>query len=1054
MTESTTPEGKSPPVVFRGSVNHGSPSKQSDYMKSISQLENQFVHSQTQRLVTPETTNFDNESFSVTPTPNIRNGSVRSSLHRKPPPQHLVISNSFCDHDDDEQEDGSEISDTPLVFHGPSSPIINDRAGPLSFPPLRSASKSSVSSARKRPPLASIAHISAPVSSPNTPTLLSPSSPLYGSRNLTESLRNTVRKPIERDTYVYTNSEASESGSESPIMNFQGRNLQKSLTEASTTQSSPSRSLFSSVATSPITAKYKNNRESISSISASSVFGGSGLPLDIKIMVDSRPASIHHNFDGFEGKTYKAFWMLSDQEAETFREWNSLEFERQSRLFEYFMNLQRIRFNLKRMVYHYGEAFKKTSRLTADQESDYRKTFVPITAFYGYVDRLVTRKLKPAYEGKMFVNDRYVFDVSFRWLTKLAEKYRYISRSVVYLARLSSNDKVRDWITKEEESDQLALSNRFAPSAKELFSSYFIKLFTPLALIFKDLAKLYGKMGKIERQKQVLQLQDLIAKINITSDYTTDLDNKISLNESVLCADYLYLQTVNLFDKDRHLKPGFMELELKRGVSWVKCKLVLCDNYLLPLLEKKHRDTSLFLAQPPIAFQYLSYHVNDPEEEGDPFVLTLKDFGNEITYTFRTMKEQQMASIVLSSFTKELNTFRNKLFTKLSRTYKLKLVNGHSFTTQEMPDPSYPALFGPEETDLVLTGIKNQLPVKISPLSVAEPFGAGYIKSGNDNLCAVCSNDGIYLGNEDSPESWRKVCRLSHVRQIDIVENDLLLCLSGDKLYECRISNLMGAYNQKRVADHSFKEIQKHCKGYAIGCQEQRQGPLIVNSRYVFTWKDRKIKYSPLIADNGWKCSFRSMKATFEVRRVCILYPNHFTIMHYAEDSPIFYLSNLSSLTNTPLPKIDEDSEIRIRQKGQKPIKTFVLAGERQKDYEVLLVYTRYCITVAYNSITGFFRQSRPEIMLLNFECEDAAFDSQDKVLFICGKKSVESWKIPPRDEVRSEKDARPELVGCIIGDGMRLLCDKAGQITVSMIIPTGSAGTGSYRKVLRVEKK
>lgn len=800
--------------------------------------------------------------------------------------------------------------------------------------------------------------------------------------------------------------------------------------------------------------------QSGSIISSSSVYKKPGLPLDIRIIVESRPSSIHHDFASFDGKTYKSFWMLSDKEAETFKNWDALEFERQSRLFEFYSNLQRIRFNMKRMVFHYGPEFKKAKGLTPNQQDDYRKTFIPIQALYKYLDKLVVHKLKPAYEGQMFVNDKYVLEVSRKWLTNVAAKYHYISRSVVYLARLSANENVRSWIAKEEQTDELASSNRYAPSAKELFSSYFIKLFTPLALILKDLTKLYGKMGKNERRETVLAMDEILQKINTTSDYTTDLDNKISLNEDLLCSDYLYLETVDLFNMNRHVKPGSLNMEVKRGVAWTKCKLVLCDNYLLPLLEKRHKETSLFLEKPPIALQYLTYRVIEPNDNNDPFQIVIKDCGNEITHLFRTPKDQKMPAIVLKTFTKDLDAFRTEMFNKLSDGFKLTLVNNWSFTTHEAVNhgkdsKTYKPRLGPDASDRVKLALDEsrtrlQMPksASVHPLSVAEPLTGDVFRYSDNLYYAIGANDGLYIGQENLPMSWRRVSSLPSVTKLDIIDGTVLFLLSGDKLYKGDLINIMESYERMSGAEKCFKEVVKHCKGYTIGYQEERNGPVIMSSNFVFSWKDKKIKYGPINMENNYKPSVKSVKAVFNVNKVCVLSDKHFSILHYTEDSPIFYLSNLNSLTNTQMPQVDNDSEIRIRQKGQKPIDTFKMPGRTRNEYEILLVYSWYCIAVSYDSSQQAFTRSRNEIMLFNFECKGASFDSSSRILFICGNCGLEAWSIPSKEELKSDRDIRPELVTCITGNHVRLLNDTNQKILLCLTLPGQKPGDAVGRQI------
>lgn len=1078
MVDPHTPHGKNESMFSRRtpSSRSQSPSKQSEYMKSISQIETEFILSSSRQNSPSQLSN-----SSLSPLEKSRILSAASSLSSRGSPLPALPSSPLSEY---------PTNSRPLL----SSPFKNISTLPRLTPKIRTDlcfTDGSVagSSSPRSMAMPSFNYQSVETQDPEaTPGNFSPrgrSSPLrFGTIdsefNITSSpIRKSTHSSLRRNKLTPSNESspirtfASELGHKSSI--YSGKNLLSTLKNLSVREDSSSvptsplesrNSLSTSIFSTGLLSKSSSEPlkrgfgETCSIISSSSVYKVPGLSTDVRIIVKSRPPSIHHDFDKFEGKTYRSFWMLSDKEAETFKSWNTLEFERQSRLFEYYSNLQRIRFNMRRMVFHYGPDFKKAKRLTPNQQDDYRKTFVPIQALYKYLDKLVVHKLKPAYEGQMFVNDKYVLEVSRKWLINVAAKYHYISRSVVYLARLSANENVRCWITEEEQTDELARSNRFAPSAKELFSSYFIKMFTPLALILKDLAKLYEKMDKNDRREAVLAMDETLQKINTTSDYTTDLDNKISLNEDLLCSDYLYLETVDLFNVKRHLKPGSLSMEVRRGVAWTKCKLVLCDNYLLPLLEKKHKETSLFLEKPPIALQYLTYRVVEPGDKDDPYQIVIKDCGNEITHTFRTPKEQQMPTIILKTFTKDLDSSRTELFNKLSSSFRLKLVNNWSFTTHEginygKDSRSYTSELGPNESDLVKLSLNEskkilQMPksVNVRPLSVAEPLTGDVFKYSDNLYYAIGTNDGLYIGQENLPMSWKRVFPLPNVNKLDVIDGTAMFVLSGEKLYRGMLADIMQAYEGMCGTEKYFKEVVKRCKGYTIGYQAERNGPVIMHSNYLFSWKDKKIKYGQINLENEYKPTMKSVKAIFNVNKVSVLSEKHFSILHKTEDAPIFYLSNLNSLTNTQMPQVDNDSEIRIRQKGQQPINAFKMPGRHQKEYEILLVYSRYCIAISYDSSQRAFTRSRNEIMLFNFNCNQASFDSESRTLFICGNRGLEAWSIPFKDEVQSDKDVRPELVTCITGNNLKLLNEANQKLLISLTLPGKKQGDVINRQI------
>lgn len=726
------------------------------------------------------------------------------------------------------------------------------------------------------------------------------------------------------------------------------------------------------------------------------------LPTDIQVIVDSRPASIRHDLHGFEAKTYKEFWMISTEETQVYRDWNTLEFEKQSRLFELFNNLLRIRFNMRRVIDHYGPAFKHTPGLTANQDADYNKTFVPLESLYHYLDRFVIRKMLPLYEHQMFVDDHAVAKVSSKWFRQVASQYTYISRSVVYLARLAANDTVRNWIADVELQDTAANDNRFAPSARELFSSYFIKLFTPMTLIFRDLQKVYVKTDQLDLLESMKQIAATLDQINSTSDYTTDLDNKIALNQNVVCADYLYLEMVDLFSPERHLRPAF-EMESKHGIQWGRCQLVLCDNYLLPLAERKTGDAQLYLAKPPIALQYISYHSDQIDDQ--TYSLVVRDCGNEITYTFRTLKDQQMPKIQLDNFVKDLNSAREALLDSMSA-YNATPISGSCF-------------MAPIEKKPVEDPYKPDGPFAVRPLRIdtsittAEPLCASSFVQRLQRFWIVGATDGIYVGKQGDENSWYNVCRLTRVSRIHVLEEGIILCQSGDKLLQGTINDVFSAYKAGARCDSQFKEVQKHIQGYELALQKFRKGPIMLTSRFIFCWKDKKIKYSPFTAEDGWNTEFKSIKAAANVKAIYGLEPTHFIVCHDTDEGPIFYLSNLSSLTNTQLP--NEDDEMHIRKKMQHPVGAFRLS--QANSYEIMLVYTRYCILVSYDSTTRSFKRSRDSILRFNCDCTEASFNELDGTLFACGERGLEAWHIPSRNE-----ETRPQCVASFLGQDAHFL--------------------------------
>ncbi|GMG40116.1 unnamed protein product [Ambrosiozyma monospora] len=250
-----------------------------------------------------------------------------------------------------------------------------------------------------------------------------------------------------------------------------------------------------------------NPSTSFMNVSYSSV-SRSNLSPEMKLIVDSRPRNMVHDMTTFDNVQYGEFWGLTDADAVTFRKWNDVEFSRQCKIFQYFLLLKKIRFNVKRMVGHYGVEFKKAKGLTENQESDYEQTFVPLAVFGKNLEDLVVSRLKPVYDNNFFVDDKYVIEVSLEWFTKLEQNYEYFFKSFVDLITLSGS--ISPWIDEAEQTDEEA-NNRYLISAMGLFSGYFCILWIPLSLNVFDLKKMYvkshdGKMTEMaDRLSEVLQ---------------------------------------------------------------------------------------------------------------------------------------------------------------------------------------------------------------------------------------------------------------------------------------------------------------------------------------------------------------------------------------------------------------------------------------------------------------------------------------------------------------------------------------------------------------------
>ncbi|GME74527.1 unnamed protein product [Ambrosiozyma monospora] len=770
----------------------------------------------------------------------------------------------------------------------------------------------------------------------------------------------------------------------------------------------------------------------------------------MKLIVDSRPSNMVHDMTTFENLQYAEFWGLTGEEGAIYRAWNDIEFSKQCKIFEFFLLLKKVRANVKRMVGHYGAEFKKAKRLTTNQSSDYEKTFVPLAAFGEYLEKLVVQRLKPVYDNNFFVNDKYVIEISLKWFTKLEKDYEYISRSMVYLATLSRS--ILPWIEEAEQTDE-DRNNRYLIRAKDLFTSYFLKFLTPLCLMVVDLKKMYVKTHDDKMTEMADRLYKSLHKINEISDYTTDLDKKIGLNNKLVCSDNLYLEMVNLFAKERKTRVG-MKIDIQSQIGgWDDGGyLYLFDNYFLPLLQSSKRGEEKYtLNKPPVPLQYATFTVRGSKKSDDPKYLTVQDGGNMATYMFKYGDSEGPRAF--ETFVRDCDKYKETLFTKLCQAYYLKVVNCTSFYWRS-PHYTYEIPSAPEDYDLATTAIeachfKPNSP-NLPPAVEAKVLSIDCFKATSSLFFVVGTSAGIYLGMSDNPASWKKVCSYPDVFKITIVDNSVMYCQCHSRLYQVNVDTLSKYYSKRiSVCDSEFKHIADHIQSFEIGFQRVRRGPRIETALHLFYWKEKKIKYSVLSAENKYKLKFSEMKATFQVIGLSFLYPKDFAISHINESNPIFYLSNLTSMTNTQLPKLDDDKELKSRVREEKPIAAFKYQlGTDIKEYDILLIYSQYCVFVSYSDEYNCYRKSRNETLRFGFKVTDATFDTADGALVLCGDQSAEIWNIS------TNRDVKSSMVTCVIGKEVRLLNKTPGKIMLGLTYNGSSLyGGRGNQLILHVRK-
>ncbi|KAH3665720.1 hypothetical protein OGAPHI_003908 [Ogataea philodendri] len=769
---------------------------------------------------------------------------------------------------------------------------------------------------------------------------------------------------------------------------------------------------------------FKSSTTSLASVASESHVFKEQLPDSVKLVVESRPSNQIHELDVFDGAQYAVFWHITDDEAKVLTDWSPLEFHRQNAIFELFLLLRKFRLNLKRMVVHYGPAFKVAKNLTPDQDADYQKTFVPIDALYAYLEKLVNKRLKPAFDNHFFVNDRYVLECWKNWLVKLERDYEYISRSMVYLAKLAANEQFRDWIRTTEETDELAYGNNYLASARELFHSYFLQVFAPMRLMMLDLKKLYIKLEDETLTMLAQEIFDLLNRINKIGDYTTDLDKKIELNKKLVCTDYLYLEMVDLFNKHRRLRVP-IDIHLLTAISSDRAVLYLLDNYLLPLVKRDHKDAVYLLNKPPVALQYLGYSVLE-EESGK--TLILKDSGNGHTYHIRS--ERVDAPTLLNHFVKDIPKYKDDLFERLSKNYELKLVNGTSF---QLPTPFYEYPVAPierEQFDMVHRAVSKSKfqPNSVAPLASTSVTCVDTVHNKRELFFIAGTSDGLYMGKADQPSTWKKICTHTDVIGLKVLHDKVCFILIRDKLYRISTAALVESYTDERACNAKMEQIAKGVNSFVIGPQSIRKGPVVMECEILFCWTDKKIMFSIVTTASDQKLKFESMKPTFKVLGIHLLYPTDFVICHVNENNPIFYLSNLNTMGNTQLNKTDHQKDLKSRIRGQRPIGAFKLfLNDTLTDYDLLLVYTRYCMFVRYTK-EQVISSSRTEILRFDFDVHDATFDSYEQILVLCGEQNVEVWKIFKDRQIKSE------LVGCFIGPGAKILNKTPGKTMIGVL--------------------
>lgn len=749
------------------------------------------------------------------------------------------------------------------------------------------------------------------------------------------------------------------------------------------------------------------------------------MPLEMEIIINSRPKVNTHSMDSFDNLGYVEFWNLSPEEGKTFKDWNKLEFERQNTIFEVFLHLRKVKFNLNRLVNIYGVQFELNGKKINFPKSDYDKTFGILIEFYNFLNRLISIKLKPLFDNTFIVSDVEIIKLLRNWFKLLKSKYGYISGSIMYLTQLTSSPERKKWINEISNLDP-DFHNRSAVSPNELFNSYFIKLFTSVQLLFGRLKSIYEEMGDLYLASYAAQVESIIKDINNISDSTSDLEKKISFNEKLSYKTdihYSYMEMVDMFNPKRITKDP-ITVEMKTKLSWVDSRLVLFDNFLVPLKIKPNplnlKDKEGFvLSKRPIPLQYIHLDYSD---DGSHKILKITDNGSGTIYQFR--KPNDFTSTILDKFVKLTQEMVNDLWKSLNKMYEFKLVNDKSFIGRNSISQMEPI---PSELDPISkisefnSDDDDITKVSESSLSV-EYFNRRDVSGHYQRYCIIGSTNGLFLGLVNTPKSWKLLYNLTNVKSMTI-HDDVLFALGDSTLYEIPLEKIYNDYYEV-VIDQVRPPRDEHLNrvnGFSIGYQADNLG---TGSTFMFTWEDKLVNYLDIGAmGSKWK----QFKTNNKIINLQPVYANNFGIGHVIDDEANWCISNLNEFRFKPLTDFDVKDILR----DEAPVKVFKSPNRALDVSETLVVYTKFA--ARFKSSMGKYKLSSPNIIWFGTPCLDASFNIDDKVLFISGKDSLEIYQL---DEDVSKKGW---LIGCFIGYDMKLLNSQSGKVTLAFKNPHDS---------------
>lgn len=775
------------------------------------------------------------------------------------------------------------------------------------------------------------------------------------------------------------------------------------------------------------------------------------LSLEMTIICKSRAENNVHDFATFQNQTYSEFWNLTAEEGKLYKDWNKLQFEIQSLIFEVFNNLKKIRFNLNRLVKIYGEELKVMGVISV---VDYDKTFEVLTELLLYLEKLLKRKLKPLFDNEFFVDDTKVLKILTNWFKQLNSQYKHISASIIYLTKFSANLEFKEIITLISKKDVENTSNRSAVSPNELFSSYFVKLFTSIELLFVRLKETYKKAQNFKNYEIANNLESILKEINNTSESTSELEKKIKFNEQLTFnseIQYSKFQMIEMFNSERKSREP-LRLEMKTSLGWANVIIAPFDNYIAILSVKSSLLTSktedYVVSRDPIPIQYFIY---DTLIEHEYKMLFVTDVNNQHKYQFRKINDVTVA--IMDRFLRDLSAMQKDfwLSSGLNKNLSLKILNQESFISKteksvyslESLDDGCHFLRDVFDSNISLSVMSIQDDdhdadeEDMGPKSIASNIlSCDYFsykwdnESRSEKLCIIGTNSGIYMGAINGYKSIRKVHQISNVKKIVVLNNDVVLCLANESLYRLSVEKLYTTFKFKLpICDiNVFEENKRPVSDFTVGYQTSMK---IQGAPYVFAWNNKVVHYTHLTKDNDWRFEWQSFKTHYNILKLQTVYANNFAVGHIVEGNAVWNLSKLSEIRSIALDNLFIKDILR----NETPVAIFPFPNEEENISEVLVVFSNFCTRM--KNVKGKYIQSTDEIIWFGMKCESASFDCEEKILTTVNKQCVEIRLL------HENKQRRSELIGCFVGSNITLINDLAGK----SIFKASEFGNGEYRK-------